>query len=135
MPTLIDATLWIDFTRARSPKALKQFIAPFILHPEACLAEPITFELLRHATPAEHTLLAHHFRTFPLLKTPSDLWTRAADLGRACRHAGLPAGSLDLLIASVAISHDAELLTFDSDFIGIANVSPLKAKLLTRPTP
>ena len=53
IPTLIDTSLWIDFTRTHSPRTLKRFIAPFILDPDAHLAEPITFELLRHATPAE----------------------------------------------------------------------------------
>ena len=53
MPTLIDTSLWIDFTRTRSPRKLKQFIAPFILDSDAHLAEPITFEILRHATPSE----------------------------------------------------------------------------------
>ena len=33
MPTLIDASLWIDFTRTRSPRAIKRFVAPYILHP------------------------------------------------------------------------------------------------------
>jgi hypothetical protein len=28
MTLLLDSSLWIDFTRARSPLALKQFIAP-----------------------------------------------------------------------------------------------------------
>jgi hypothetical protein len=51
MITLIDTSLWIDFTRARSPRSLKQFIAPYILHPSAHLAESVTFEVLRHATP------------------------------------------------------------------------------------
>ncbi len=31
MTLLLDSSLWIDFTRARSPLALKQFIAPFVL--------------------------------------------------------------------------------------------------------
>jgi hypothetical protein len=53
MASLIDTSLWIDFTRVRSPQTLKQFIAPYILHPDAHLAEPVTFEILRHATPAE----------------------------------------------------------------------------------
>jgi hypothetical protein len=30
MTLLLDARLWIDFTRRRSPVGLKQFIAPFI---------------------------------------------------------------------------------------------------------
>ena len=44
MTLLLDTSLWIDFTRARSPAPLKQFIAPYVLDPEAHLAEPVRFE-------------------------------------------------------------------------------------------
>ena len=64
MTTLIDTSLWIDFTRSRSPQGLKQFIAPFILHPSAHVAEPVTFEVLRHATAKESGQLEQQFRTF-----------------------------------------------------------------------
>jgi hypothetical protein len=43
MTLLLDTSLWIDVTRARSPAALKQFIAPFVLDPAAPLAEPVRF--------------------------------------------------------------------------------------------
>ncbi|MFZ4804659.1 MAG: hypothetical protein ACOYLI_08360 [Synechococcus lacustris] len=44
MTLLLDTSLWIDFTRARSPAHLKQFIAPFVLDPKAHLAEPVRFD-------------------------------------------------------------------------------------------
>jgi hypothetical protein len=46
MTLLLDTSLWIDFTRARSPTALKQFIAP----------------------------MESQFATLPTLPTPADLW-------------------------------------------------------------
>src|SRR5690242_2970875 len=103
MATLIDSSLWIDLTRARSPRALKAFIAPYVNDSQACLAEPIAFEVLRHATDAEAEKLTRQFETVPLLTSPVDLWSRAADLGRSCRRAGVTAGSLDLVIAAVAL--------------------------------
>ena len=39
MATLIDTSLWIDFTRTRSPQSIKRFIAPYILHLDAHLAD------------------------------------------------------------------------------------------------
>ena len=57
MTLLLDTSLWIDFTRARSPLPLKQFIAPFVLDPACHLAEPVRFELLRSARPQEARLL------------------------------------------------------------------------------
>jgi predicted nucleic acid-binding protein len=135
MPGLIDTSLWIDFTRSRSPRTLKQFIAPFILDPDAHLAEPVTFEILRHATPAEARMLTQQFQTLPMLVTPPALWSEAAGLGQACRQKNITAHSLDLLIATVALHHGAEVVTFDDDFKMIASVSKLQVKLLKRPMP
>ena len=133
MATLIDTSLWIDFTRAKSPQALKRFIAPFILNPDAHLAEPVAFEILRHATPEETRRLTQQFQTFPRLITPANLWTKAVELGRDCRNGGAQIGSLDLLIASVALHHGAEVVTLDADFQKIAKLSNLRVKLLQRP--
>jgi predicted nucleic acid-binding protein len=135
MATLIDTSLWIDFTRARSPRKLKQFIVPHILDPDAHLAEPITFEILRHATPVEAKQLTQQFQTLPMLLTPSNLWLDAANLGQACRQKNVTVHSLDLLIAAIAIHHGAEVVTFDDDFRMIAGVSKLQVKLLKRPMP
>jgi hypothetical protein len=130
---LIDSSLWIDFTRSRSPQRLKQFIAPYILSPEAALAEPVAYEVLRHATDDEAHVIQAQFDTLPLMETPRDLWTTAAKLGQRCRKKGVTAGSIDLLIVSVALHHDAELITFDADFQAIAKSCDLRLKLLRRP--
>src|SRR5262245_42482639 len=135
MATLIETSIWIDFTRTRSPTKIKQFIAPFILSPDAHLAEPITFEILRFATASEARQLTQQFQTLPVLATPADLWILAAQLGQTCRQKGMTAQSLDLLIATVALHHGAELVTFDADFERIASVSQLQVKLLKRPVP
>ncbi len=134
MPTLIDASLWIDFTRTRSPRTIKRFVAPYILHPDAHLAEPVAFELLRHATASEAKQLTQQFQTLPMLATPPLLWSLATDLGQACRRKNLTVGSLDLLIAAIALHHAAEVVTFDGDYQAIASVSRLQVKLLQRPT-
>jgi predicted nucleic acid-binding protein len=131
--TLIDTSLWIDFTRTRSPQSLKQFIAPYILHPTAHIAEPVTFEILRHATPKESRQLTQQFQTLPMLTTPAGIWSQAIELGQACRQKRHTAGSLDLLIASVALYHKAVVITFDEDFGKIACVCDLQVKLLRRP--
>jgi predicted nucleic acid-binding protein len=133
MASLLDASLWIDFTRRLSPRHLKEFIAPYILDPEACVAEPITFEVLRHATDDELSHLQAQFETMLVLATPPTLWSEAADLGRRCRRRGINAGSLDLLIAGIALHHDTELVTFDADFERIAEIANIRVKRLHRP--
>ncbi|MGA2547533.1 MAG: PIN domain-containing protein [Rectinemataceae bacterium] len=133
MASLIDTSIWIDFTRARSPQSLKRFIAPYILDTDAHLAEPIIFELLRHATDEEFDPLSRQFKTFPILSTPRELWNDAVKLGRACRKNNTSVGSIDLCIAAIAIHYDAELVSFDTDYLFIASVSELRLKRLQRP--
>lgn len=133
MTLLLDTSLWIDFTRARSPAPLKQLIAPFVMDPEAHLAEPVRFEVLRSARPEEARLLEAQFDTLPCLHTPTDLWERAIRLGQACRQVGRTVLSLDLLVAAVALHHNAVLVSFDADFEAIALVSELRLQRLERP--
>ena len=133
MTLLLDTSLWIDFTWARSPAPLKQLIAPFVLDPGALLAEPVRFELLRSARPDETRQLEAQFATLPTLPTPADLWQRAIDLGQACRQIGRTVLSLDLLVAAVALHHDALLVSFDTDFEAISAVSERRLQRLERP--
>jgi hypothetical protein len=133
MTLLLDTSLWIDFTRTRSPVALKQCIAPYVLYPAAHLAEPVRFEVLRTARPEEARLLEAQFDTLPMLPTPADLWQQAINFGQACRQIGRTVLSLDLLIAAIAVHHNAELVSFDADFEVIASVSALRLNRLTRP--
>ena len=133
MTLLLDTSLWIDFTRSRSPVSLKRFIAPYVLDPAAHLAEPLRFEVLRSARPEEARLLEAQFNTLPCLPTPTDLWQQAIALGQACRQIGRTVLSLDLLVAAVALHHNAVLVSFDADFEAIASVSALRLNLLNRP--
>ena len=82
MTLLLDTSLWIDFTRTRSPAALKQCIAPYVLDPAA---------------------LDDHINRSEL--------------------------SVDLLVAAVALHHNAVLVSFDT----IASVCALRLHGLTRP--
>ena len=50
----------------------------------------------------------------------------ASELSNKCRSKGIIAGSIDFLIASVAIRNDLHLVTFDRDFFNISKHSGLK---------
>jgi len=132
MARLIESSLWVDFTRRKSPAALKQRILPWILDPLAALCEPVIFEILRHATALERPLIEAQFSTLSVLETPTRIWRAAALLGQKCRDQGINAGSLDLVIAAIAIHHDAEIITFDADYSAISKAAPLRVNLLSR---
>jgi predicted nucleic acid-binding protein len=84
MTLLLDTSLWIDFTRTRSPVALKQCIAPYVLDPAA---------------------LADHINRG---------WPQAIARGQACRRIGRTELSVDLLVAAVTLHHNAVLVSFDA---------------------
>jgi len=81
----------------------------------------------------ERPLIEAQFASLPLLPTPVALWRDAAHLGQACRDQGFTAGSIDLVIAALALHHHAELITSDQDFTSIAASSELQVTLLSRP--
>jgi predicted nucleic acid-binding protein len=132
MARLIESSLWVDFTRRKSPPSLKRLIEPWILDPAAILCEPVIFEILRHATAQERPQIQAQFSTLPILATPPHIWRDATRLGQKCRDLGFNAGSLDLVIAAIAIHHDAELITFDAEFLAISHHSTLRVRLLSR---
>jgi predicted nucleic acid-binding protein len=112
---------------------LKQLIKPYILDPSAHIAAPIKFEVLRHALPGELGHLNLQLDTLPELETPRDIWEHAAELGRLCRRKGHTAESLDLLIAAVALEHDAVIITFDEQMQYLQEHAGVKVKVLRRP--
>jgi len=62
---------------------------------------------------------------FPTIK---DYYT-AYEIQKKLMIEGRMKGFADILIASIAINNNEELVTDDKDFIDIAEVSPLKLKL------
>jgi predicted nucleic acid-binding protein len=133
MEHLIDSALWVDSVRPKSPAPLKAQTNEWITHPDAVTCEPVTFEMLRNATLTERAGLARRLATLPLLATPAGIWRSAAVLGQRCRDLGLTVNPLDLLIATVALAHDAEVISFDGDYSLIAQAEPkLRVQILTR---
>ena len=132
MAHLVDTSVWVDLLRSATPPTLKRFAGGWIEQKETRLAEPVVFELMRYASDSEAREFQVYFATVPMLETPVDIWRTAADLGRACRRQSNLIKALDLLIAAVALHHDVEVVTFDSDYQKIAKAAPLKVHLLKR---
>jgi predicted nucleic acid-binding protein len=112
---LIDTSAWVDFFRGRVPIA--DAVDEALSHGEAALCGPIETELRRGLRSERERM-----KVLPLLDgchrlaQPAQLWTEAGDLGFALRRRGVTSKTLDLLIATYALSHSATLLTADGDF-------------------
>ncbi len=133
METVIETSLWVDYFRPETPPSVRQQIHAWVQRADLALCEPILCELLRAASAKQRAHMHQHLNTIPVLATPATLWSDAIHLGQLCEDAGARAGVLDLLIATVCIHYDAELITFVKQFAAMAKVSKLRVELSTRP--
>lgn len=114
---LVDTSAWIDFFRDQAPTAA--LVDELLEANEAALCGPVVTELRRGLRPAERRRVIPLLEGCPLLPQPPDLWDAAGDLGCALARKGVTAKTMDLLIATYALSHALELLTTDEDFVAI----------------
>lgn len=112
---LIDTSAWIDFFRGKGTLALA--VDDALEANEAALCGPVVMELRRGLRTS-----AERRRVLPLLVgchalgDPPALWEEAGDLGFFLARKGVTAKSIDLLVATVALSHGVPVLTRDADF-------------------
>lgn len=91
-------------------------------------------ELLQGFSGAKaRTQIIERFAVLPLLQPDRDDHIDAAVLRNTCRQAGVQIGTIDALLAQLAIRHDLTLLTTDKDFTHAAKhcalrVWPAKAR-------
>lgn len=112
---LVDTSAWIDFFRGRDPVA--RAVDDALAANEAALCGPIETELRRGlSNERERKKVVPLLDACHALSQPPDLWAEAGDLGFALRRRGVTPTSMDLLIATYALSHSAALLTTDKDF-------------------
>ncbi|HEV7404691.1 MAG TPA: PIN domain-containing protein [Chthoniobacteraceae bacterium] len=133
MERLIDSTLWVDYFRTQTPAALRAQAGMWIDHEDAVTCWPVLFEVIRGIRPDERRRVRSQLETVSVLTFEVAHWLSAALLGQRCRDRGFTIGPLDLLIATVALAHDAEVISFDEDYSFIAQVEPrLRVQVLTR---
>jgi predicted nucleic acid-binding protein len=74
-------------------------------------------ELLQGFTPDRaRAQIAERFASMPLVEPDRDDYIAAAEIRNTCRRSGVQLGTVDALIAQLAIRHDHTLLTTDCDF-------------------
>jgi len=127
-----DASVWIDYFRTKTPPAVKAGIEAVLGNDEMALTEPMVFETLRAAPRSQRSIITSLFDTYPLLRTSPSLWSDAVHMGQACAERGFLVPGMDLLVAQSCLHHRAELVTFDRHYEQIAQVVPLRLRLLDR---
>ena len=116
---LVATSAWIGFFRDRGPVAA--LVDRALEDDDVALCGPVITELRRGFKSA-----AERSKTIPLLQAchqlsqPVTLWSDAGDLGFALARKGITVKSLDLLIATYALTNGTPVLTLDRDFRLIA---------------
>jgi predicted nucleic acid-binding protein len=112
---LVDTSAWIDFFRGASPLADR--VDELLGTNEVALCGPIVTELRRGMrSPSERRKVIPLLSACHELPQPDRLWEEAGELGYALARRGVSVKTIDLLIATYALSHDVPLLASDADF-------------------
>jgi predicted nucleic acid-binding protein len=112
---LVDTSAWIEFFRGRDPIAAR--VDDLLESNDVAVCGPILTELRRgFRSPADRARVLPLLEACHALAQPPSLWEEAGDLGFALGRKGVKLKTLDLLIATYALSHSVPLLTSDGDF-------------------
>jgi tRNA(fMet)-specific endonuclease VapC len=114
---LVDTSAWIEFFRGREPVA--GTVDRLLESNEVALCGPVITELRRGLRPSERAKVMPLLAACHLLEQPAALWEEAGELGASLGRRGATLKSLDLLIATYALSHTVPLLSTDRDFLAL----------------
>jgi hypothetical protein len=125
---LIDTCIWIPFFN-RPQSEEKRIVDTLLDDDRAALIGPIAVEILQ-GIPREPqaAYVASLLRGLRCLETGWEDWLEAARRGRRCAAAGHRLPLSDLILAAVAIRHDAEIYTTDPHFELLAGVTRFDAR-------
>ncbi len=130
MTLLVDTSVWSLALRRDRPSDLPELrrLSRALAGRELVATTGVVLqEILQGAvTPASKEVITERFTALELLMPDRDDHVAAAEVRNACRRRGVQLGTVDALIAQLAIRHDATLLTTDRDFVHAAEWVPLR---------
>ena len=130
MNVLVDTSVWSLALRRDSPPDIKEtrILERCIERKDALFSTGIIIQELLQGFrgPKQHDRLIDHLGGLPLIVPELIDHIEAASLQITCRRKGIQIGTIDALLAQLAISYDLELLTTDQGFTMIARYAPLR---------
>jgi predicted nucleic acid-binding protein len=125
---VVDSTLWIDFFRGSNESgraALRQLIRAH----QAVLTGIVLAEVLQGVRSEQESIsVRDQFFSIAYFETTKETWTEAGSLSAELRRKGLTIPLTDLIIAALAMEHDAEVFTTDPHFEKIPGLKLYRAK-------
>lgn len=120
MSLLVDTSVWslaLRRDRAHDSPEVDELLRTLAGNDIVVTTGIILQELLQGFVPERaRAQIVERFAHVPLLMPDREDHVAAADLRNACRRAGVQIGTVDALIAQLAIRHDHVLLSADHDF-------------------
>lgn len=137
MRILVDTSVWSLALRRSSGIVNEEAIALKTIieqGEEIYLLGIILQEVLQGIRNSKDFLaLKEYFKAFPLIDLAREDYVRAAELKNQLTRKGRQASTIDVLIASAAISYHCHLFTADKHFTQIAEHSELKLLAFQHP--
>ncbi len=125
---LVDTSVLVSYIKRPTP-AVREVFASL----DCAICGVIRAEILHGARSAEDAAkLKAALDCFTCLPTEENIWDTLGECLAALRAAGLPMPVQDVLIAALAIYHNADLWTRDNHFASIRSVLP-KLRLFDGP--
>jgi len=123
---LVDTSVWISFFR-HADHAISDRLSALLRNGNPAYTGLIATELRRGAKSAkELEVLDELFRSIEYLPMKEEYFNGAGDLGRFLMQKGVSVGTIDLLLAYIAIETNAALYSLDHHFPAIAKYAPLR---------
>lgn len=112
---VVDTSVWVEaFRRGTSPAAshLRELLDADVV----ALAAPVRIEILSGANRANRVRLQRLLAALPTLDLTEGAWSRIERWVLDAAEVGDRFGVADLLVASIATDHGAEIWSLDGDF-------------------
>jgi predicted nucleic acid-binding protein len=111
-----DSTVWIDYRKSRE-RTITDALDELLEERSVRLVGIVLSEVMRGArTPDEMRTVEELFERVPYIEMSRRVWERAGQLATTLDRAGTPVPFQDIVIGSIALEHNHELLTRDKHF-------------------
>lgn len=128
-PVVVDTSAWIEALRAEGSPRARALVDQAIEIGLCVVVDPVLAELAVGVRSArDRASLMDLLDVFPCVHVQPATWRAAAELGVRTRAAGLAVPMVDLLIATLVLEDDFELLHADKHFVWLARVVPLRQR-------
>jgi len=118
---VVDSSVWIDFFRASNP-VLGHQLQSLLDADEVALAVPVRIEILSGASTRNLPSLKRVLSALPLFYPTDESWARIDTWVEIGLRSGERFGFGDLLIAAIAVDHEASVWSLDDDFRRMARL-------------